>query len=140
MELPDTLTARVGFVMQLALLRVQRAGEAALAELSLRDHEYGLLALLENGPVARQHELGAVLGMDRTTTAKVVRSLVGRGLVVRHPAPGDSRALVLTLTPEGDRLRAAAAAALERCDDEFLAPLPTGERERLHATLRRLAR
>ena len=28
MELPDTLTARVGFVMQLALLRVQRAGEA----------------------------------------------------------------------------------------------------------------
>ncbi len=73
MELPDTLTARVGFVMQLALLRVQRTGEAALAELSLRGHEYGLLALLENGPVARQHELGAVLGMDRTTTAKVVR-------------------------------------------------------------------
>jgi DNA-binding MarR family transcriptional regulator len=99
-----------------------------------------LLALLENGPVARQHELGAVLGMDRTTTAKVVRSLVGRGLVVRDPAPGDSRALVLALTPEGDRLRAAAAAVLERCDDEFLAPLPTGERERLHATLRRLAR
>ena len=57
MELPDTLTARVGFVMQLALLRVQRSGEAALAELSLRGHEYGLLALLENGPVARQHEV-----------------------------------------------------------------------------------
>jgi DNA-binding MarR family transcriptional regulator len=98
-----------------------------------------VLALLENGPLARQHELGAVLGMDRTTTAKVVRGLVDRGLVVRRPAPDDARALVLALTPAGDRLRAEAAALLERCDDDFLAPLPAAERDRLNAVLRRLA-
>lgn len=137
MELPDALSARVAFALQLALLRAQRMGEAALSELGLRGREYGLLALLENGPVVRQHELGAVLGMDRTTTAKVVRELVARGLVERHPA--DGRTLTLALTPAGERLRAAAATVLERCDDEFLAPLPAAERTRLHAALRRLA-
>lgn len=139
MELPDTLTGRVAFALQLALLRAQRMGQAVLDGLALQGREYGLLALLENGPLARQHELGAVLGMDRTTTAKVVRALVERGLVIRRPAPDDARALVLALTPVGDRLRAEAAVRLAECDDAFLAPLPAAERERLHAALRHLA-
>ena len=139
MELPDRLTGRVAFALQLALLRAQRMGQAALDGLGLQGREYGLLALLENGPLARQHELGAVLGMDRTTTAKVVRGLVDRGLVVRRPAPDDARTLVLALTPAGDRLREEAADRLERCDDDFLAPLPPAERDRLHAALRHLA-
>ena len=68
--------------------------------------------------------------MDRTTTAKVVRGLVARGLVVRRPAPDDARTLVLALTAAGDRLREEAADRLERCDDDFLAPLPQAERDR----------
>jgi DNA-binding MarR family transcriptional regulator len=139
MELPDRLTGRVAFALQLALLRAQRMGQAVLDELGLQGREYGLLALLENGPHARQHELGAVLGMDRTTTAKVVRGLVERGLVVRRPAPDDARTLVLALTPAGDRLREEAAIALAECDDAFLAPLPAPERDRLRAALRHLA-
>lgn len=139
MELPETLTDRVAFALQLALVRAQRMGQAELDVLGLRGREYGLLALLENGPAARQHELGAVLGMDRTTTAKLVRALVDRGLVVRRPAPDDARALVLALTADGDRLRRAAAARLERCDEAFLAPLPAPQRAALHAALRRLA-
>jgi len=139
MELPDRLTGRVAFALQLALLRAQRMGQAALDGLGLQGREYGLLALLEDGPLVRQHELGAVLGMDRTTTAKLVRGLVDRGLVVRRPAPDDARALVLALTPAGDRLRAEAAAVLAECDDAFLAPLPPAERDRLRAALRHLA-
>ena len=139
MELPDALTDRVAFALQLALLRAQRMGQAVLDELGLEGREYGLLALLENGPAARQHELGAVLGMDRTTTAKIVRTLVDRGLVVRRPAPHDARALVVALTGEGDRLRDEAAARLRDCDDAFLAPLSTTERNALHVALRLLA-
>ena len=139
MELPDRLTGRVAFALQLALLRAQRMGQAALDGLGLQGREYGLLALLEDGPLVRQHELGAVLGMDRTTTAKLVRGLVDRGLVVRRRAPDDARTLVLALTPTGDRLRAEAAAVLAECDDAFLAPLPPSERDRLHAALRHLA-
>jgi DNA-binding MarR family transcriptional regulator len=114
-------------------------GEAALADLGLHGREYGLLALLEPGPATRQHELGAVLGLDRTTTHKLVRGLVARGLVRRRAAPGDARALVLELTPEGERLRAVAAARLEACDEAFLAPLAPEERARVEAALRRLA-
>jgi DNA-binding MarR family transcriptional regulator len=138
-ELPDALTDRIAFALRLALLRAERMGEATLHELGLQGREYGILALLADGPVARQHELGAVLGIDRTTTAKVVRALVDRGLVVRRPADGDARALVLALTPEGGRIRSEAAVRLERCDADFLAPLSATERSALHAALVRLA-
>jgi DNA-binding MarR family transcriptional regulator len=137
-ELPAALTDRVAFLLQLALRRAQAMGEEALADLGLHGREYGLLALLEPGPAAGQRELGAVLGLDRTTTLKLVRGLVDRGLVRRTTAPGDARALVLELTPAGERLRAAAAARLVACDEEFLAPLRPDERAQVETALRRL--
>jgi DNA-binding MarR family transcriptional regulator len=121
-----------------ALDRARALDDAALAELGLPSRQYGLLALLEHGPVARQHELGAVLGLDRTTTAKLMRRLADRGLVRRAPLPGNSRALLVELTPAGDALRAEAARKLRACDDELLAPLDPAERDRLRTSLDRL--
>jgi len=118
--------------------RAEHLDERALAEVGLPAREYALLALLEHGPVARQHELGAVIGMDRTTTATLVRHLADRGLVRRTPMPGNSRVLVLELTPEGEALRATGARRLLACEQEFLRPLTPEQRVRLRDALERL--
>lgn len=135
MQLPLTLTDRVVFTLQRALHRARDLDERTLGELSLSSREYGLLSLLADGPVARQHELGAALGFDRTTTAALVRGLVERGLVRRSPLPGSGRTLVLELTPAGVRLRAAAAGRLRACEEELLAPLTAVQRAHLRRAL-----
>ncbi|MGI8529926.1 MAG: MarR family winged helix-turn-helix transcriptional regulator [Geodermatophilaceae bacterium] len=137
-DLPKALTDRVAFLLQLALARVQALGERALAELGLSGREYGTLAVLEGGSPDAQHRVGAALGVDRTSTVKLLAGLEGRGLVSRVRDPSNRRAYRVTLTDVGEALRAHAAAVLEDCDDRFLASLPADERAQLRVILLRL--
>lgn len=137
-DLPQALTDRTAFVLQLALARAQAMGEEALSDLSISGREYGLLALLERGSAPAQHRLGAALGLDRTTTMNVLSELEGRGLVRRERDPADRRAYRVTLTAAGARLRARAARLLADCDDRFLEPLSVAERRGLRGALLRL--
>lgn len=139
MELPPALTRRISHVLRRALARADARETDALAEIGLPVRQYGVLALLQDGPVARQHELGAALGLDRTTTATLLRRLEDRGLVHRAPLPGNNRTLVLTLTADGERMRAAGAQRLQDAEAEFLGPLASADRDRLRASLDRLA-
>lgn len=139
MQVPATLTDRVAFQLMLASGRAQRMGQSALDDLDLDGREYGVLALLELGPVDSQRDVGTALGLDRTTTTKLVRGLAERGLVRRRRASGDGRALALELTAEGDRVRAAAAAVMVDCDETFLGPLSLADRRSLTRILRRLS-
>lgn len=126
-DLPVALTDRVTFLMQLALGRAQAMGEEALSGLGLRGREYGALALLEHAALASQHELGATLGLDRTTTMTLIAGLESRGLVARTRDPADRRAYRITLTRSGDKLRARAATILADCEDRFLTGLPPAD-------------
>lgn len=136
--LPDALTDRVAFLLQLALTRAQEMGEQALAELDVNGREYGVLALLQHGTPSAQHRVGAALGIDRTSTMTLLAGLEARGLVRRVRDAADRRAYLVTLTGAGEQLRARAAAVLVDCDDRFLSPLPDAERTRLRWTLRQL--
>jgi DNA-binding HxlR family transcriptional regulator len=61
-------------------------------------------------------EVGELLGVTKQAAAKVVASLVDEGLVERREDPGDRRAAVLGLTPDGRRFLAdAEAATWPRC-------------------------
>lgn len=120
------------------LCRAEQLDTSALAGLGLAARHYALLALLEHGPVARQHELGATIGLDRSTTATLVRHLADRGLVRRTPMPGNQRVLVLELTPEGDALRAAGERRLGESEQSLLTPLTPDERAQLVHVLDRL--
>lgn len=130
----DRTTTRLRSV----LCRADRLDERALADVGLPVRHYALLALLEHGPVARQHELGATIGLDRSTTATLVRRLADRGLVRRTPMPGNQRILVLELTREGDALRAAGARRLYESERALLTRLTPDERDQLTHVLDRL--
>jgi DNA-binding MarR family transcriptional regulator len=137
--LPPVLTDRAAFLLRLALGRAERMGERALLTVGLKGREYGALALLAAGDVSVQRALGAVLGLDRTTTAALLRHLEEAGLVSRRRDPANRRAYRLALTAEGERHRAAAADVLHACDDHFLEVLSGAERAELIRLLRKLA-
>lgn len=137
-DLPAALTGRVAFLLRLALNRAETMGEQTLTELGISGREYGVLALLEHGPAAAQHYLGAALGIDRTTTVTLLAGLQARGLISRAPDPANRRAHQVTLTDAGEQLRAQAATALADCDDRFVDPLSPDQRARLRGILRQL--
>jgi len=85
----------------------------------------GRLALLKGGDMSVQRALGAVLGLDRTTTAALLRHLEDAGLVSRRRDPANRRAYKLTLTAEGEKRRAAAADVLHACNSETRAGQPS---------------
>ncbi len=137
-DLPSTLTDRTAFLLQLALAKAQEMGEEALRELGISGREYGILALLEHGSASAQHQLGAALGIDRTTTMALLSSLETRGYLRRTRDPTNRRAYRVSLTEAGEQLRARAADVLAECDRNFLASLPRAERARLRTTLLQL--
>lgn len=137
--LPAALTARIDFVMQMALGRIQAAGEIALRELGITGREYGVLAVLDDDRRPTQHQVGVALGIDRTTTMTLVTGLEGKGLIERTRDGEDRRAYLVGPTEEGARVRDCAAAVLIECEDRFLAMLDDNDRNHLLSLLHRLA-
>jgi len=117
-----------GFLLWRATLSWQRDIRAALAPYELTHVQFVLLASLwwleEHGtgqPI--QADLAEHAGTDPMMTSQVIRKLAARGLAERRPAPGDSRAMQLAVTPAGRTLLAAALADVEAADEAYFAAL-----------------
>jgi MarR family 2-MHQ and catechol resistance regulon transcriptional repressor len=126
----------------LVLARCHRAlsqvAEHSIEEAGLCLTDFAALeALLHKGPLTITEIQGKVPLASGSMTAAVDR-LDKKGLVVRTPAPGDRRAKVLELTPEGRRVVETAfrrhAAELEAA----MAVLNPSEKRQLHALLKKL--
>jgi DNA-binding MarR family transcriptional regulator len=74
-----------------------RAGEA------LTPGEFGLLVLVERNAGLSQIALARALGIDRSTLVPILDRLQGRGLLLRHRSPTDSRTHALALTAAGEK-------------------------------------
>lgn len=100
--------------------------------------QYGVLTALSHSPWLDQTAIGSELGLDRTTTADVVKRLEERGLVVRRINPQDKRARQAEITREGLDVMAELRQGMARAQQRLLEPLPPDDREvfmRLLATL-----
>lgn len=87
---------RLSFVTQRALSAVGAEHELSVVQMRLlgvlRDRRAGML------------ELGAHLGLDKSSMTGLVSRAERRGLVRRSPSPHDGRAVLVSLTPLGGRL------------------------------------
>jgi DNA-binding MarR family transcriptional regulator len=111
---------------------------AELGRLGLSPKGFGALTVLDaDGPLP-QVELARRQGIDRTTMVAVVDELERLGAVRRERDERDRRAYAVELTPAGRRLLGRARPLLLAAEEEFLAPLPAGDRERLKDALRLL--
>jgi DNA-binding MarR family transcriptional regulator len=91
----------VGFRLRLAFLAFFRSLEGVLAPFELRPGLAAALFVIEANPGQKQQEIGKAVGIKRPNLVLVIDELERRGLVRRHPAPGDGRSYALRLTPLG---------------------------------------
>ena len=100
---------------------------------------YALEALLRRGP-GGLNELAAELYLDKSTASRVVAALERKGYVRRAPHPEDGRAVVLTVTPAGQRLHNRIRADLVTEARQLVEDFEPEIREGAARLIRRLAR
>ncbi len=98
---------------------------------------FGLLNIIGAREGAIQQELGAAMGIDRTTMVSLVDQLEGARLAKRRPSAKDRRAREIAITPKGRRLLGRARGMLSEAEDDVLAGLTAEERRDLLTLLRR---
>jgi DNA-binding MarR family transcriptional regulator len=75
-----------------------------------------------------QVDIMAATGIDRSSVADLVRRLVTRGWLQRRRTKRDARLYAVRLTPEGRRMLALAAPALQATDESLLSTLSPPQR------------
>jgi DNA-binding MarR family transcriptional regulator len=137
------------------LQRDARALQAAVADLvrvyQFRDRDricchdisvtqcHALEALVDGGPL-RLGELTERLFLDKSTTSRVVRTLVKKGYVQQHPDASDRRASALSATRAGRALCARITDDLVEQQKALLADLDPELRAGVVDVIRKLAR
>jgi DNA-binding MarR family transcriptional regulator len=110
----------------------------ALQTVGLTPALFALLNVLGAREGAIQQELGAVMGIDRSTMVLLVDELESAGLAKRRPHPDDRRAREVAITAKGRRVLERARRMARQVEDEVLGGLDAGERRELLALLPRV--
>jgi hypothetical protein len=97
---------------------------------------FDLMAQLERSPEGlKMGELSKRMMVTGGNVTGITDQLVKEGLVVRQDNPGDRRAYIVKLTPEGREVFAGMAVAHEKWVVEFFAGMKDGERQQLFTLL-----
>jgi MarR family transcriptional regulator, lower aerobic nicotinate degradation pathway regulator len=129
---PGFLLARVGGGMKMRVLdELEQAGCPGF--------QYGVLALLREGPAQTQARIADVLGVDRSQLVGELDELEASGLIKRMRDPLDRRRHMVEITAKGKKELVKLRGAVRRIEDEYLAPLDPGARKQLHDLLLRIA-
>lgn len=136
--------ARAAFEADIAYL-LNRAAEiargevgAALAAFGVSPRQMAVMRLLSLHQPLSQHELGGLLGIDRTSMVGLIDGLEKAGYVVRQCDPADRRAYALRLTEAGTAANTSIRDSMEQTQDRLLTPLTDGERGELIRMLGKL--
>jgi DNA-binding MarR family transcriptional regulator len=89
---------------------------------------------------ATQHELGAHLGLEKSTVSRLVVGMVEKGWVERDRDPGNRRFQKVVLTEQGRLAATQIAEAMRQRHARWLAALSPAEREALAVGLPALVR
>jgi DNA-binding MarR family transcriptional regulator len=123
------------------LFRLWRANHTrvaqALGSVGLTPPLFALLNVIGAREGAIQQELGAALGIDRSTMVSLIDQLEEAGLANRRASATDRRAREVAITPKGHRLLERARGLISVVEAEVLGGLSTTERDQLLTLLRR---
>jgi DNA-binding MarR family transcriptional regulator len=135
---PVALMERLSFLLKSTFALLEGTIEPELARLGINGREFGLLTLIEAEGPASQQRLASRIGVDRTTMVGLIDALEEKKLVERHRDPGNRRAYLLEVTAAGRKKLRDALKAVERAEQEALAPLSVADSATLTRTLQRL--
>lgn len=91
--------------------------------------QFGILTALSLKPGLDQTEIGTEVGLDRTTTADVLKRLEEKNLIERRPHPADKRSRQSLLTEEGFRVMKLLHTSMMRAQQRLLSPLSERNQE-----------
>lgn len=91
--------------------------------------QYGILTVLSRNPWLDQTAIGYELGLDRTTSADVIKRLEEKGLVERRVNPTDKRSRQANITPEGLALMESLKDGMARSQQRLIEPLSPTDRK-----------
>lgn len=127
-------------------LHVQRAARAlsrhfdeVFRPIGLTSGQFSLLMSLNRPTPPNMRDVASLLAMDRTTLTAALKPLERRSLVKIEQSEKDRRSRLLSLTPEGRTVLAAAAPLWNEAHAELERRL-AGEAERLRYDLNALSR
>jgi DNA-binding MarR family transcriptional regulator len=143
-ELPFDLTIQVRDTC--LCLHVQRAARAlarrfddALRPLDLTNGQFSLMMALNRPKAPGIGSVAALLAMDRTTLTANLKPLQRRGLVTVTVDEADRRSRLMTLTPAGRALLAAAVPLWRQAHAETERLITASDPDSLRADLRALS-
>lgn len=127
---------QIAMTLRAAYWGMHRAAEAALSRHGVTANQFVVLALLaDHGPITQQ-ALVRLADSDANTVRAMLLLLERGGLIARRPHETDGRALLVSLTPKGQRRYATLWAASHDFHERLLAAVGVADAD---AFLRMLA-
>ena len=116
-----------GFLVWRLSMAWRTAVDRAVAQYGLTHASYSVLASLygmtDEGRQRNQRQLADHTGIEVVYISKLVRALEHKGLLIRKPDPGDSRAVILSLSEEGETVAVQAIGTIRALMETLTAPL-----------------
>ena len=134
------LPSLLGYNLRRAQLRVFQHFQSSMTAFEVTPGQFGVLTLIAENDGLKQSELGAALGIDRSTMVTVIDRLESRGLVVRAPSPSDRRSYALRLSEAGERLMGELTPKVREHEAAIAASLSAAERRQLISLLQRIGK
>ncbi|MBN3849315.1 MarR family transcriptional regulator [Paraburkholderia sp. Ac-20342] len=130
----EELYRRPGFLIRRAHQIAMHMFIEACGPLDLTPSQYGVLYILNLvGPIS-QIGVARLIGLDRSTTALVIKLLTERGLAMKSPSSLDARKVEILITTDGKKVLRQASAMAESEKQSLLAPF-SGEEGRIFLSL-----
>lgn len=137
MEAQPVDPAAIGMLLNRAHRLARAKANEAARPTGIELQHAGVLAAVRAGGVRSQRELGAALGVDKSTLVRIVDDLERRNLLRRQRSPRDRRAYELLITEEGERRLDEANELFAEAMTGLLELFDDAERRRLHELLTR---
>ena len=110
----------MGYLTRRAQMAIFEDFHARFADEDIRPAQYSVLKLIALNPGARQTEVSAALGIQRSNFGPMFDALEQRGLVERRPLEADRRSLALYLTASGEAAMVRLDALVEAHEAKFV--------------------
>ena len=134
-----TRTGSLHHLLKHAQMRLAELTGPALDPFGIDGRECAVLLAVNEAVAESQQQIAERMGVDRTTMVTLIDGLEVKGLVERHPDPGDRRRNVVVLTPVGHATLEGATRAVHEAERRFLAELSGDEAAAFRETLRKTA-
>jgi DNA-binding MarR family transcriptional regulator len=133
------LPSLLGYQLRRAQIAVFQNFARAMADFDITPGRFGVLEVIAANGGLSQSELGAILGIDRSTVVAVIDRLEADGLVRRMKAPNDRRSHALQLSEKGAVTLAILEKRVAAHERDIGGALSAAERKTLLALLARIA-